>query len=198
MDRKTRRSRTRVPHLRTSVVLPRTSVDGASRTGDHGAGPFAQGRKRHAGHLSLDRETLERARRQRHVPDHLQHMGAGQGPYHGLHARSGARPLRTDPAARRLLQHPLPAVGRNAQAGAVPAQVRRTAGHPAQRPVAPHGTSVEEQRLSVHEGRRGLQHLLQRKAPLPAHRRAEARRQGDPSGHRDGIPDEPAAAGRRG
>jgi len=39
---------------------------------------LAQGRKRHAGHLSLDRETFERTRRQGHVPDHLQHMGAGQ------------------------------------------------------------------------------------------------------------------------
>ena len=51
------------------------------------------------GHLSLDRETFERTRRQGHVPDHLQHMGAGQRPYPRLHARRGANPLRADTAA---------------------------------------------------------------------------------------------------
>ena len=44
----------------------------------------------------------------------------------------------------------------------------------------------------------GVFNTFYNESSLPAHRRAEARRQGDPSGHRDGIPDEPAAAGRRG
>ena len=42
-----------------------------------------------------------------------------------------------------------------------------------------------------------LQHLLQRKATVPAHRSAETGHQGDPAGHRHGLPDEPPVAGRR-
>ena len=197
MDRKTGRSGTRIPHFRTAVVLPRRIVDGAPRAGDHGTGALAQSRKRHAGHLSLDRETFERARRQGHVPDHLQCVGAGQRPYPRLHARRGANPLRADPTARRLLQHPFPAVARTAAAGTVQAEIRRTAGHPAQRPVAPHGAPGQKQRFPVHEGRGRLQHLLQRKATVPAHRSAETGHQGDPAGHRHGLPDEPPVAGRR-
>ena len=99
MDRKTGRSGTRIPHFRAAVVLPRRIVDGAPRAGNHGAGALAQGRKRHAGHLSLDRETFERTRRQGHVSDYLQHMGAGQRPYPRLHAQRGTNPLRADTAA---------------------------------------------------------------------------------------------------
>ena len=198
VDREADRGRTRVPRLRTAVVLPRGVVDGPSRTGDRRTGPLAQGRERDAGHLPFDRETLERAGRERHVPDRLQPLDARAGTHRRPAARSAAHPLRTDSAARGLLQHPLPPVAGAAASGAVPAEVRRAARRAAQHPVPAHGAAGQERRLPLSEGREGVQHLLQRKTALPAHGSAEARDPRNPAGHRDGIPDEPPPAGRRG
>ena len=196
MDRETDRGRPRIPRLRASVVLPRRAVDGASRAGNYGTGPFAQGRERHAGHLPLDREARQRAGREGHVSDHLQRLGAGQRPHRGPDARGRPRQIRADPAPRSHLQRPFPPVAGAAAAGPVSPEVRRTAGRAAQHPAAAHRTPRQEQRVPLPESRRRIQHLLQRKTPLPADRSPETGHQRDPAGHRDGIPDEPPAARR--
>ena len=101
-------------------------------------------------------------------------------------------------AARRAARHPLSRKRPEAQSRRTAAQVRGTLRRAARDPRRPAAARRQEQRFSLHHCRRKVQPLLQRAAPLPANRRAEACDSRNPAGHRHRPPDEPPAARGRG